>query len=333
MKKVLIIEDEVNVRETLSDLLEIHQYEVIQACDGNEGIQIALNQMPDIIICDVNMPGKDGYGVLKSLREEKLLTFIAFIFLTAKSSMEELRHGMEQGADDYLTKPFDQQSLIRTIRIAEEKKLIQINHMNELQDQLKTERLKLRNIDHLNSHEVRRKLSVMRGLFPLIKSGEIPFEEGLKIVEESGNQIDLGVRRINEIVGDDIDAWKVEQIINLHSMHTIWLVDDDRIQNMLTRVLLKKVNPHWEIKTFNKPGEALKEIKTSRPELIFLDINMPRINGFQFLDRLDQLSTPPRVIMLSSSISYSDIHKALTYDPVVHYLTKPLQAKHIEALL
>lgn len=302
---------------------------VIQAAFGLEGIHKSLNESPDIILCDVNMPDVDGYHVLSELRKADILALVPFIFLTAKSSMEELRAGMELGADDYLTKPFHHESLIRTIRIAEDKKLSQIHQLNAIQHQLNLEKLKIRDIDHLNSHEIRRKLSILQSLFPLVKSGEISFDEGMSIMEESGEQLDLIVHKISGILNEKPPTEISAKANSLNQVQTIWLIDDDRTQNLLTKLLLRKVNPSWEVIDYQDPKEALKKLPSDPPDLIFLDINMPGMDGFGFLNELAKHNVNLQVIMVSSSISQADIHKALSYTNVVNYLPKPLKKERI----
>src|SRR5690606_34936944 len=103
MKKILLIEDNQNVRETTADILTLAGYEVITAESGKAGVQEALSALPDLIICDIMMPGLDGYGVLHILSKRAETAGIPFIFLTAKSEKADVRKGMNLGADDYLT--------------------------------------------------------------------------------------------------------------------------------------------------------------------------------------------------------------------------------------
>ncbi|GAB1543996.1 hypothetical protein NUACC21_66720 [Scytonema sp. NUACC21] len=121
MKKILIIENETRTRNLFLNSLKTDGYNVIGVENGLVGVQLAKEQLPDLIICDIQMPGLDGYGVLKTLREEPLTAVIPFIFLTAKVTKAELRLGMELGADDYLTKPCKVEELLRAIAIQLEK--------------------------------------------------------------------------------------------------------------------------------------------------------------------------------------------------------------------
>lgn len=115
MKKILLIEDNTDVRENTSEILRLAQYEVITAVNGKEGVELAQSQKPDIIICDIMMPVLDGHGVLHMLSKQEETASIPFIFLTAKAERSDLRKGMEMGADDYLTKPFDDVELLNAI--------------------------------------------------------------------------------------------------------------------------------------------------------------------------------------------------------------------------
>lgn len=116
-KKILIIEDNNEVRENLAEILELAGYDVVTAADGKEGVRLTYVQSPDLIICDIMMPELDGYGVLYMLNKNPDTARIPFIFLTAKSEKADLRKGMETGADDYLTKPFNDIELLNTIEI------------------------------------------------------------------------------------------------------------------------------------------------------------------------------------------------------------------------
>lgn len=121
MKKILVIEDNLEVRENTCEILELSGYEVFNAENGKAGIQAALENQPDLIICDVMMPVLDGYGTLKVLHKNPKTTHIPFIFLTAKAEKVDFRKGMNMGADDYITKPFTDVELLEAIEIRLEK--------------------------------------------------------------------------------------------------------------------------------------------------------------------------------------------------------------------
>ena len=114
-RKILVIEDDHTVRTNIKLLLEEEGYKVFCAATGEEGITLALEILPCLIICDVMMPGIDGYEVLRRLSAPKETTYIPFIFLTAKVEKEDLRLGMQLGADDYIFKPFKADDLLQAV--------------------------------------------------------------------------------------------------------------------------------------------------------------------------------------------------------------------------
>jgi len=115
MKKILIIEDNLEVRENLAEILELSNFETVTAENGKIGVHKAISEIPDLILCDVMMPELDGYGVLNILGKKPKTAEIPFIFLTAKAERSDFRKGMNLGADDYITKPFDQSELLDVI--------------------------------------------------------------------------------------------------------------------------------------------------------------------------------------------------------------------------
>jgi CheY-like chemotaxis protein/anti-sigma regulatory factor (Ser/Thr protein kinase) len=115
MKKILVIEDDLQVQDNIYDILSLEEFYTITASDGAEGLALAKEESPDLIICDIMMPQMDGYAVLTALRESEETAAIPFIFLTAKADRADLRQGMALGADDYLTKPFTPDELRQAI--------------------------------------------------------------------------------------------------------------------------------------------------------------------------------------------------------------------------
>ena len=115
MKKILVIEDEPEMRRNITALLRFHEYKPIEAENGRKGIEAARREKPDLVLCDVMMPELDGHGVLQALQQDTELALIPFIFLTAKGEKDDLRSGMNLGADDYLTKPVANADLVRAI--------------------------------------------------------------------------------------------------------------------------------------------------------------------------------------------------------------------------
>ncbi|ANE49575.1 response regulator [Flavisolibacter tropicus] len=116
MKKILVIEDNVPLLENTAELLELSNYHVLKAENGKKGVEVAVQEKPDLILCDIMMPEVDGYGVFHMLNKHSDLSHTPFIFLSAKSERSDFRMGMELGADDYITKPFTATELLNAIQ-------------------------------------------------------------------------------------------------------------------------------------------------------------------------------------------------------------------------
>lgn len=117
MNSILVIDDNNDIRENIAEILELAGYKIFTAENGKKGVELALKEKPDVIVCDIMMPELDGYGVLHLLRKNPEAQNIPFIFLTAKTERSDFRKGMEMGADDYVTKPFEDIELLNAIEI------------------------------------------------------------------------------------------------------------------------------------------------------------------------------------------------------------------------
>ncbi|MBL7982347.1 MAG: response regulator [Flavobacteriales bacterium] len=115
MKTILLIEDDKDMRENTAEILELANYKVFKAENGKKGVELARKNMPDLVLCDIMMPELDGYGVLHMLGKDPATAELPFIFLSAKAERRDVRKGMELGADDYLTKPFEESELLNAI--------------------------------------------------------------------------------------------------------------------------------------------------------------------------------------------------------------------------
>jgi|TARA_B110000116_G_scaffold174250_1_gene150740 CheY-like chemotaxis protein/CRP-like cAMP-binding protein len=154
MKKILLIEDDVVLRENTSELLELFNYQVVSAPNGKIGVEVAKEVLPDIIVCDIMMPELDGYGVLQALTQNASTPHIPFIFLSAKTERKDVRRGMDLGADDYITKPFSEDELISAIesRLAKASILKDIREKNQTKEGLKEEVGELRSLNDLKNY-------------------------------------------------------------------------------------------------------------------------------------------------------------------------------------
>ncbi len=194
MKKILIIEDDEQIREALEDILTYENYEVYTAPNGRIGVETALKALPNLIISDIMMPELDGYGVLAELRQNPATFAVPFLFLSAKADKNAQRYGMEIGADDYITKPFENEEIIRAVKSRLEKYSTIEKHfsqkVNEIQSYL-TASL---------PHELRSPLNVILGFSQIIDGSErdeLTFDD-IKMMNK--NIIEAGKRLLRIVI-------------------------------------------------------------------------------------------------------------------------------------
>jgi signal transduction histidine kinase len=162
MKKILVVEDAQSLRKDILEMLGFEGYEAAGAENGLVGVQRAREMRPDLIICDIMMPGMDGFGVLEELRKDEQLATIPFIFLTARTDRADSRYGMELGADDYLTKPFTASELLASVQTRLDKKAKFEAKTERMMDDLRG------NIILALPHELRTPLNVILGFSDLL---------------------------------------------------------------------------------------------------------------------------------------------------------------------
>ena len=195
MKRILLIEDDKALRENTEELLELAGYTVITAPNGKKGITAAIENLPDIIICDIMMPEVDGYGVLENLSSNEKTKHIPFIFLSAKTEHKEIRKGMDLGADDYLTKPFEEEELMSAV----ESRLAKAELLMRMQDETSKE--------HGVSENEMRTIHELKNFFD--DNGEVVnFKQGEHIYEEDSrsNKIYLVLKGLVKCYNMDPDG-------------------------------------------------------------------------------------------------------------------------------
>ncbi len=244
-KKILVIEDNSEVRENLEEILELSGYEVLLAEDGKVGVEIALNEQPDLILCDVMMPRLDGFGVLNILSKKSQTADIPFIFLTAKAEKSDFRRGMNLGADDYITKPFYKDELLSVL----ETRLEKAEQLRKKFD--KTEQGLSAFINEAKGYEELRRLSEERKS-KFYKKRETLFEEGdyprylffiksgkVKVFKtnEDGKEYIINIFRPGEFVGyvDLIKGNEYSESASALEDTEVSLVPKDDFQKLLYR--------------------------------------------------------------------------------------------------
>jgi DNA-binding response OmpR family regulator len=168
MSKILIIEDEKNIRDTIMEILELNDYETAIAENGLIGIAKALQFKPDLIVCDVMMPEMDGFETLKNIRAINEISNTPFVFLTAKTETRDFREGMNSGADDFLNKPFNTQELLKVIQLritkSNQAKELFVEEINNLKKDVEILQSSINKLSFNNSHVLRAPLLKILGL-------------------------------------------------------------------------------------------------------------------------------------------------------------------------
>lgn len=207
MTKILVIEDNHDVRENLEEILELSGYEVAGAKDGKEGVQMAGSWEPDLIVCDIMLPVIDGYGVLQILSKKPALKHIPFIFLTAKTELTDIRKGMNLGADDYITKPFNKDELLTVIEL-------RLTKSRESTPVTQTER-RLKNLN--------RAQSLLQDIFANAEEKEYPPDfELYSINEHPKNAFLLSEGLIKETLVHDIGRDVILRLLSGGSYPGVW---------------------------------------------------------------------------------------------------------------
>jgi two-component system sensor histidine kinase/response regulator len=204
MTTILVIEDVRTVREEIAQLLELEGYETLAAANGIEGIEMARHHLPDVILCDVTMPDLDGYGAIEAIRREKALATTPFIFLTGRADRSDMRHGMNLGADDYITKPFTADELLTAISTRLEKHAAMTRQSEQRMDELR------KSIARSLPHELRTPLTQMIGFSELLMTSVETVD--LDDFVDSLRNINLSAIRMNRIVENFLYYSQLEEI-------------------------------------------------------------------------------------------------------------------------
>ncbi len=215
MVKILVIEDEPILRNEMVDWLIFEDYQVISAENGIEGSTQAIQWLPDLIVCDITMPELDGYGVFLEVHSNPLTARIPFIFVTARAAHDDIRYGMNLGADDYITKPFSRVQLLDAVKSQLEKHIVReqlhYQQIQQLQDALMQEHqqslLKVKLVA-MFSHDFRNPLATILSSNNLVRdyATQINEEHRLKHL----NRIEASVVQLTQMLDDMLFIAQVE---------------------------------------------------------------------------------------------------------------------------
>ena len=301
MKTILIIEDNTDIRESTAEILELAGYQVYQAENGKTGVDLAYQQKPDVILCDIMMPELDGYGVLYMLSKNADTASIPFIFLTAKAERVDFRKGMEMGADDYLTKPFDDIELLNAIESRLDKKRKQEEYFSKSLASLES----LSGGNGKGTSELKamisgRKIRQIKKKQVLYYEGDHP--QGLYLVIE-------GAIRTFKLAEDGrelmMGLYKPDDYLGVHALllddpftETAEAVEDAAVCMLPKEAIITLVNKYPEI-TLQFIKILANNIREKEVQLIELAYNSVRKRLAQVLVRLSKQFTDPSQFKIS----------------------------------
>jgi signal transduction histidine kinase len=215
MTRILVIDDEVKLSEEVLDWLNLEGYDTASAADGIAGINEAFRQKPDLIVCDITMPRLDGHGVLLEIRSNPATADIPFIFVTARASHQDMRTGMDMGADDYITKPFTRRELLDAIQsrlgkkaVLEQKRQQELDGLQEALMQEQEQRMLKARMVAMFSHDFRNPLAGIQSTASLLQNyyDRIDVERR----NEHFNRIQVSVQQLLQMLDDMLTVAHME---------------------------------------------------------------------------------------------------------------------------
>lgn len=215
MTKILVIDDEQRLSEEVVDWLSLEGYAALSAADGMAGVEAAFHHLPDLIVCDITMPRLDGHGVLLEIRSNPATADIPFIFVTARASHEDMRTGMQLGADDYITKPFTRRELLDAIHarlekqeIIEQKRQQEIEHLQQALMQEQEQRMLKARMVAMFSHDFRSPLAGIQSIASLLQNYYDRIDE--KRRNEHFNRLQASVQQLLQMLDDMLVLSRME---------------------------------------------------------------------------------------------------------------------------
>ncbi len=309
MKKILVIEDDLVILTIITDILEAEYFLVIGAENGKIGVEKAQAEVPDLIICDVMMPEVDGYTVLKLLQENQETEAIPFIFLTAKSTNADLREGMELGADDYLTKPFTRDGLMKAIttRLGKQR-TIQRKIQEQLDDLRSSITLSL-------PHELRTPLNVIIGASQFIveEFHDLEDDEIIQMLENVNVSANRLYRLIqNFLLYADLELLSRDQE-RLKIFTTGYLSNSESI---IREVALKKAKSLERLEDLEFTSENAN-LKISEPNFMKI-IDELLDNAFKFSPPETKVQVVGRLVDNMFAVYFIDHGKGMSANEIAH---------------
>lgn len=308
MTKVLVIEDAKDLRDDVVEMLSLEGYNAEGAENGIEGVRLAREFYPDLIVCDIMMPELDGYGVLQNLRSTPETATIPFIFLTAKTDRVDMRHGMVLGADDYLTKPFRVNELLDSIRVRLEK-------IDEL-EKAAAKRIDAmaENIMTALPHELRTPLNTIIGFSEML----IVESQTLKpdLITDWSQHINVAAHRLYRLVENYLFYARLE--VANSGNESVINVEDARMEYPLSMV---EMNAHNRAEHYERHDDLVTDY-VDAPAIKMLDVHFNKIveelvdNAFKFTDAGEKVTITTQVDDTYYILNIKDEGRGMTYEDI-----------------
>ena len=291
MFKILIVEDTLSIREEIHDILVMEGYTVFFADNGSIGFDIALKEIPDLIISDILMPKLSGFEMYDRLQNNKITKLIPLIFLSAKAEKSDIRAGMNLGAEDYLTKPIDVDDLLNTVKIKIDKKLLLeqeiIDKTTTISAILQEQKKELDNYAQLISHELKTPLRNISDILIWIR------EELANPIspENSINSIEILEKKVERM---ELLLIKLEQYKNIR-------FTSFKNNKINLNTIVKKI-----INKLQVPSHIKVEIKNKLPTLFADEIMLEKVFEILIQNALDHMDKKKGLILLACEITEED---------------------------
>lgn len=322
---LLVIEDNQMLANTLKDFFELKNFDVNVFYSGEEMLEVFTSLKPDIIVCDIILPGINGIDVFKTIKKIKKDFYVPFIFLSSIQYQNTQMEAKKIGADDYLTKPFNLNELEEIISNTVKK----VSFLKGLQQKNKLLKNELSNIKSIINHQIRSSAAKILTLENKANNNELQ-DSDMQLVFKEANAILKVTDEASAVISDQINSIGRN---NSNYPIRIMVVDDDVFLLNVTKVFISKNFPHARIFTFSNPEMALKDYKSVNPDLIILDLYMPQMSGFDFLEKLKLIPVKVNVIVHSSTSNKDEINKAVSYSAVKAFLPKPMQPHEMKKII
>lgn len=306
-KKVLVIDDSQDILTVIAEYLHLFGFEPYVAESGETGIQMARDHHPDLIICDVTMPGMDGYATLKAVRQDDLTATIPFIFLSGASDKINMRKGMELGADDYLTKPFTHKELMAAVNARLEKQAEVKRQSEKKLDELRG------NISLALPHELRTPLNGIMGLAQILIDdyATLPQEEVL----ENARYIHESALRLHRLIENFLVYSQIELMASeskaIDVSTSVTPVDVAAVVPALVQTVAARYQREGDLDLDVQPGHVLIP-----PDNLSKIVEELVDNAFKFSERGKPVRITTEVIDHRFQLTVTDYGRGMTADQI-----------------